>query len=219
MSAPRYARLASVVLAQVNRAPPPPPDPEDRAAAIAAVAREIALRARKRRLRRWVASASRLPRSRRPRRCGSRLRCTRAPVAVAPAMPCSGGADHRPSGRRRIQASWSRVRKGRSTPSARSRRAAASSHRRTVERCSRSPRAERHASRGCRLDRRRGRNGSGPSARLRLRRPPRREARSRREVPRRYVRQPSRGSRHEILACPSSPPSWPAVPERERASR
>ncbi len=50
MSAPRYARLASKALARVDTAPASPPDADERARAIAAVALEIASRARTRRL-------------------------------------------------------------------------------------------------------------------------------------------------------------------------
>jgi ferric-dicitrate binding protein FerR (iron transport regulator) len=57
MSAPRYARLASKALAQIDPGPPPPPAAEDRSSAIAAVAGQIALRARKRRWRRGIAVA------------------------------------------------------------------------------------------------------------------------------------------------------------------
>lgn len=56
MSAPRYAHLAGRALAQIESAPPPPPAPEDRARAVAVVAREIAMRARVRRLRRGIAT-------------------------------------------------------------------------------------------------------------------------------------------------------------------
>ena len=57
MSAPRYARLASRVLAPRDRQTPvPAPAPDARAAAIAGVAGAIRGRARERRARRWAAS-------------------------------------------------------------------------------------------------------------------------------------------------------------------
>ncbi len=56
MSAPRYARLTSAVLARLGAAPPPTPDPDDRAQAIAAIARAIATTRQRRRVR-WAAAA------------------------------------------------------------------------------------------------------------------------------------------------------------------
>jgi hypothetical protein len=57
VSAPRYARLASKAFARERASiPPPPPVPERRAEAIAALELEIAARAHKRRVSRWVAA-------------------------------------------------------------------------------------------------------------------------------------------------------------------
>jgi hypothetical protein len=56
MTAPRYARLASTILARLGAAPPPPPDPDDRAQTIAAIARAIETNRRRRRVRRWAAA-------------------------------------------------------------------------------------------------------------------------------------------------------------------
>jgi hypothetical protein len=55
MTAPRYAHLASKALARAEPAPPSAPAAEDRAQTVAAVAREIALRGRRRRLSRGIA--------------------------------------------------------------------------------------------------------------------------------------------------------------------
>ena len=55
MTAPRYAHLASKALARAESAPPSAPTAEDRAQTVAAVAREIALRGRRRRLGRGIA--------------------------------------------------------------------------------------------------------------------------------------------------------------------
>ncbi len=57
MSAPRYARLASRILAPSDRPTPvPAPEPDARAAAVAAVAGAIRKRARERRVRSWAVS-------------------------------------------------------------------------------------------------------------------------------------------------------------------
>ncbi len=88
MSAPRYARLASVALAQVNQAAPPPPDPEDREAAIVTLAREISSRARKRRLGRWIASSVAVAAVAAAAFVAPRLLVHHAaPMAAPPAMP------------------------------------------------------------------------------------------------------------------------------------
>jgi hypothetical protein len=61
MTSPRYARLASKVLARIGDAPglpQPRPTPEARAAAAAAIERAIGARVVRRRVRRWVAASA-----------------------------------------------------------------------------------------------------------------------------------------------------------------
>lgn len=56
MSPPRYAWLASRMLARARSSPPPPQDPDERARAIARIAQAIQGRARRRRMRQWAAA-------------------------------------------------------------------------------------------------------------------------------------------------------------------
>lgn len=89
MSAPRYARFASKLLSQVD-ASPPPPDLEERSRTIAALARAIEGRARKRRVRLWIGGALGVAAASLALLGGARLVAPRgALVVVAPVAPVS----------------------------------------------------------------------------------------------------------------------------------
>jgi hypothetical protein len=58
VSSPRYARLASDALRELDSAPLRPPEPGDRARTIVALTRQLAARARRRRRLRWAAASA-----------------------------------------------------------------------------------------------------------------------------------------------------------------
>ena len=84
MTAPRYARLASKMLSQIDSVSPPAPAPDERAEAIAAVARAISAQGRRRRLRQGAASLAAVAAVVLAALAGQRLALRGAPVAANP---------------------------------------------------------------------------------------------------------------------------------------